>query len=151
MSDPNLTIQRQIQALEDGHEALRKSDVSPLYLPWAQRVLNPFPLASSGGAWGDSVQPWAVNVLAFYVGVYVATTNSGTNFWTIEVRSQPSGAVVASVSTAAIAADTFTRLSDLTITQPATTDVAFGIVPTATLSPGAIYIFPALALLRTGN
>ncbi len=27
MSDPNLTVQRQIQALQDGHEVLRKTDV----------------------------------------------------------------------------------------------------------------------------
>jgi hypothetical protein len=34
---------------------------------------------------------------------------------------------------------------------PPTTDVWYQLTVTATLSPGAIYIFPALALLRTGN
>ncbi len=151
MSDTNLQTQRQVQSLQDDMERLRKADVPPLYLPWAQRVLNPFPLASSGAAWGDLGLPWAVNVLAFYTSVFVNTTNNGTNFWTIAVISRPSGTAVASVTTAAIAANTYARLSDLTITQPPSTDTWIEIVPTATLSPGAIYIAPAVALLRTGN
>ena len=123
----------------------------PLYLPWTQRVLNPFPLASSGGAWGDSGLPWAVNVLAFYASVFVSATNDGANFWTLALNSYPSATAVASVSTAAIAANTFARLRDLTITQPPSTDNWMQLIPTATLSPGAIYINPAVALLRTGN
>mgnify|MGYP001608706359 CR=1 FL=1 len=126
-------------------------EVPPLYLPWAQRVLNPFPLASSGQSWGDMGQPWAVNVLAFYVTVFVATTNNGTNFWTLNVVANPSATTIASVSTSAIAANTGVRLSDTTITQPAASDTWIELQATATLAPGAIYIFPALALLRTGN
>ena len=126
-------------------------EVPPLYLPWSQRVLNPFPLASSGQSWGDLGQPWAVNVLAFYVTVFVATTNNGTNFWTLNVVANPSATTIASVSTSAIAANTGVRLSDTTITQPAASDTWIELQATATLAPGAIYIFPALALLRTGN
>lgn len=122
----------------------------PLYLPWSQRILNPFPLASSGNAWGDLGQPWAMNVLAFFATVFVVTTNSATQYWTLNVIARPSNTTLASVSTSAIAANTGVRLSDTTITQPATTDTWIELVPTATLSPGAIYIFPALALLRTG-
>lgn len=150
MSDPNLIIQRQIQATSDGLERLRKADVPALYLPWAQRVLNGFPLASSGAAWGEQALPWDVTVLAFYCTVFVSTTNNGTNFWTIALVDS-SGGAVASVSTAAIAANTWTRLSDLTITQPASGSPRLVIVPTATLSPGAIFIAPAVALLRMGN
>lgn len=123
---------------------------APLYLPWTQRVLNPFPLASSGAAWGDSAQPWDVNVLAFYASVFVSTTNNATNFWTLELLDTI-GTVLASFTTAAIAANTYARLSDTTITQPASTNVAFRVRPTATLSPGAIFIMPAVALLRAGN
>jgi len=123
---------------------------APLYLPFAQRVLNSFPLASSGATWGEQAQPWPVNVLAFYCSVFVSTTNNATNFWTIALVDSTGGAV-ASVSTAAIAANTWTRLSDLTITQPASASPRLVIVPTATLSPGAIFIVPAVALLRTGN
>lgn len=123
----------------------------PLYLPWTQRVLNPFPLASSGAAWGDIAQPWPVNVLAFYCSVLVATTNNATNFWTVSLVDA-SSTVIASFTTAAIAANTFVRFAVTTgIVQPATTSPELEIIPTATLSPGAIYIMPAVALLRTGN
>ena len=143
-----------LRMLYDNEERLKQTEtkeVPPLYLPWTQRILNPFPLASSGNAWGDLGQPWAIAVLAFYVSVFVATTNNGTNFWTINVVAHPSTTTLASVNTSAIAANTGVRLADTTITQPASTDVWIELVPTATLSPGAIYIFPALALLRTGN
>lgn len=146
MSDP--------YAQRDQARRLEQTQVierAPLYLPWTQRSLLPFPLASSGGVFSDQPQPWAVNVLAFYVSVYVATTNNGTNFWTLDLIASPGGATVASVSTAAIAANTFTRLSDLTITQPASTDVVLSVRLTATLAPGDIYLWPAVALLRTGN
>lgn len=150
MSDPNLRAQQQIKTLEDSLERLRKADSSALYLPWTQRVINPFPLASSGGVWGDMVQPWAINILAFYCSVFVVTTNNGTNFWTVNLRDT-AGNVLASVDTSAIAANAWARLSDTSITQPASSNIAIEIRPTATLSPGAIYIVPAVALLRTGN
>lgn len=151
MSDPNLDIQRQMLALQNGHEQLRKADVAALYLPWTQRVLNPFPLASSGNPWGDTGQPWATYILAFYVSVFVNTTNSATQFWTIDLLDTATSTVLASVSTSAMAANTYTRLSDLTITQPGSTNPALYIRPTATLSPGSVFIAPAVALLRTGN
>ena len=151
MSDPNITTQRQIQALHERLERLRKPDVAALYLPWVQRVLNPFPLASSGSVWGDQGLPWEARVLAFYASVFVVGTNNGTNFWTIALSSSPGGAAVASVTTAAISAGAFTRLVDTTITQPAAADADLFIMLTATLSPGAIFIAPAVALLRMGN
>lgn len=143
-----------IKMLYQNEQRLKQTEVKevpPLYLPWAQRVLNPFPLASSGLTWGDQGQPWAVNGLAFYVTVFVVATNNATNFWTLTVTSFPSATVVASVNTSAIAAGSGQRLSDLVLTQIPATDTYISIVPTATLSPGAIFIFPALALLRTGN
>ncbi len=150
MSDPNLTIQRQMLDLSNTQERLRKSDVSPLYLPWAQRVVNSFPLASSAASWGESAQPWEVYCLAWYVTVFVVTTNSATQFWTLTLRDD-AGTSLASLSTAAISANTWTRLSTTTITQPGAANAVFTLRPTATLSPGAIFIVPALALLRTGN
>ena len=150
MSDPNLVIQRQIQDLQDGHERLRKADVPAIYLPWSQRVLNSFPLASSGTAWGETAQPWEVYVLAWYVSVFVVTTNNGTNFWTLTLRDSASS-VLATLDTSTIAANTWTRLSTAAITQPGASNTVFTLRPTATLSPGAIFIVPALALLRTGN
>ena len=150
MSDPNLSMQRQIQALEEAQERLRKSDVAAIYLPWTQRILNPLPLASSGATWGDLGQPWEVYALAYTVTVFVVTTNSATQFWTIALKDS-AGTTLASVNTSAIAANTGARLSTTTITQPGSSNTFLSIIPTATLSPGAIYIFPALSLLRVGN
>lgn len=147
----NLDQARQIATLQAQLERLRKADTPELYLPWTQRVVNPFPLASSPGNWGDAGIPWAVNVLAFYCSVFVLTTNNGTNFWTLALIASPSSTTVASVTTSASSANTWTRLSDLTISQPATTDIGLTIQATATLSPGAIFIFPSVALLRAGN
>ncbi len=154
MSDPNLTIQRQILDLEGTLEPLRKADVPSLYLPWSQRALNPFPLASSGGVWGDCPQPWNNVPLVFNVIADVLTTNNGTNFWTIELltlTAAGASSVVASVTTAALTANIPARLSDTSVTAPASTDVGYFIKLTATLSPGSIFVFPALAVLRTGN
>ena len=150
MSDPNLTMQRQIQALNDVQEQLRKADVTAIYLPWSQRVLSPFPLASSGGGFADTAQPWAAYLLTFACTVNVLTTNNGTNFWTLALINS-AGTTLATLSTSAIAAATWTRLSTATITQPATTNAVLTILATATLSPGAICIVPSLARLRTGN
>ena len=67
MSDINLSVQRQIQALQDELERLRKADVAALYLPWTQRALNPL---AATATWGDMGQPWPRTLLAFYASVY---------------------------------------------------------------------------------
>ena len=146
MTDP---YQQRDQAY--GLEQTRTIERSPLYLPLSQRILNPFPLASSGLSWGDMPQPWSVNVLVYTITVYVVTTNNATNYWTIELRDALGVTLLATLNTSAIAANTSTRLSTTTITQPAGANTWLTIIPTATLAPGAIYIWPAVALLRTGN
>lgn len=124
-------------------------EVAPLYLPWAQRAINPLPAVLT--IWGEMAQPWAVNLLAWSCAVFVTTTNNGTNFWTLDIRESQTGTVLATLSTAAIAANTFTRLRTTTITQPSAANASISLVATPTLAPGTIYIVPALALLRTGN
>lgn len=155
MSDPNLSVQSQIQVLKDGHERLRKADVPAIYLPWSQRTLNPFPLASSGGVWGDTPQPWANSPLAFNASVLVNTTNSATQFWTLSLFTvATSGAttlITSALNTSAIAANTPARLSVALSGAPPSTDVWYQLIVTATLVPGSIFIFPSLALLRMGN
>lgn len=139
-----------IRVLKMNDARLRQTETketAALYLPWSQRILNPFPLASSGVVWGDLPQPWPVNVLTFACSVYVVTTNNGANYWTLSLVNSVASAL-ASVSTAAIAANAATRLSTATITQPSSANQNFGIIATATGSPGAIYIWPSVALLR---
>lgn len=122
----------------------------PLYPPLTVVRTSPIAVASSPADLGYFAQPWAVSILAFYATVAVLTTNDATNFWTIELRND-AGAVLASFNTSAIAANTNTRLSDLSVTQPASTNTFVSVVAVATLAPGSIYIFPAVAWLRTGN
>lgn len=152
MSDPNLLMQRQMQELQDGHEHLRKADVAAIYLPWTQRSLNPIALAASPAAWGDVGQPWGVNLIAFYVSVFVQTTNNATNFWVVRLVDT-AGTVLARIDTNSpvATANTWTRYVDTVIVQPSASNVTLTITATATLSPGAIFVVPALALLRTGN
>ena len=123
---------------------------APLYLPWAQRVLNSFPLASSGGVWGDMGQPWSVLLVRFTASVFVSTTNNGTNFWTLDLID-PASTLLCQITTAAISASTWTRLTSTVFVQPSAANVTISLRLTATLSPGAIFVAPALALLRTGN
>ena len=123
---------------------------APLYLPFAQRVLNPFPLASSGGVWGDLGQPWAIQMIRFTVSVFVSTTNNATNFWTLDLID-PSSTLLCQLTTAAITASTWTRLTSTTFVQPSSSNPTISLRITATLSPGQIFVAPALALLRTGN
>lgn len=143
-----------LRMLKDNDRRLRQTETKetpPIYLPWSQRILNPFPLASSGGVWGDMVQPWAVTLRAWYNTITVITTNNATNFWTVALKDA-AGVTLASFTTAAFTVNVSTRAAGITsFTQPSSSNAFINIVVTATLNPGAIFIFPALALLRTGN
>lgn len=149
MSD-DVAFQRMQQDVLRRAGQIEVAERAPLYLPWTQRALNPFPLASSGTVWGDMSQPWAVNLLVWAVSVFVSGTNNATNFWTLTLIN-PAATILATLSTAAIAPGAWVRLSTTAITQPAAANVTLSIIATATLSPGAIYVAPALALLRSGN
>lgn len=146
-----------LRLLYADHDRLNRTEtreVSPIYLPWSQRILNPVALAASPAFWGDCPQPWNNLPLVFTCTVDVLTTNNGTNFWTIELFSFTTAAalnLVASFTTAALTANIPARLVDTTVSAPGTTDVAYVLKATATLNPGSIFIFPALAVLRTGN
>jgi hypothetical protein len=151
VSDPNLSVARDMKVLQDTLERLRKADVSALYPPWTQGVLNPFPLASSGGGWGYMAQPWECTILAFYCSVFVNTTNNATNFWTISLINA-AGSTLASFTTAAIGAGVWTRfaVAYASIVQPSSSNAVLAVIATASLSPGSIFIVPAIAMLRNG-
>lgn len=138
---------RILRANDDRLRQTEVKEVPSLYLPYAPRAVNPTAVSAT---MGEFPQPWAANILAFYVTVFVAAPNNATNFWTISLLDA-AGGVVAAVNTSAIAANAWTRLSDLTITQPASTNPVLTVTVNTTLAPGAIYIAPAVALLRTGN
>lgn len=143
-----------LRMLYEDRARLRQTEtkeVPPLYLPWSQRALNPFPLASSGGVWGEMPLPWPVNVLAITASVDCITTNNGTNYWTLTFTSGPSATVLGTKKTDTTTVNVLTRLVVPITAQPPTTDAHIYLTLTATLSPGSIFVFPALALLRTGN
>lgn len=132
------------ERLERMLERTRKLTIPGIRLPYAQRVLNPFPLASSGSnRAGDFPQSTTMVVLTFNVTVYVATTNSGIAYWTIALTNS-AGTTLASVTTSAISPDTWTRLTTSSITQPSASNALLSVIPTATGSPGAIYVVPEL-------
>lgn len=111
--------------------------------PYTQRLLNPFAIGSSGLPQGEFPQSNPMTIMAFYVSVFVLTTNNATNFWTIILRST-APTTLAQVDTSALAINTWVRLSDLTITQPLSTNVVLSVVATATLTPGSIFMVPEI-------
>ena len=148
MSDPYLTMQRQIQALEDRLEPLRKADITSVNLSYAQRTLNN---VAATAALGDFAQPWEAYYLVFSVSVFVSTTNNGTNFWTLDLQDA-TGAVIATVNTSSgVTASTWTRLSDTTVTQPLSTNAVCSLLATKTLTPGNLFAVPSVSVLRIGN
>lgn len=123
------------------------------------------------GTWLDfqpagSVQPFSASGTRFYAGLpratvtprrlrvwaFVATTNNGANFWTIDAQNS-AGTSIASVTTGGgtpIAADTWTLIQDTTMssaTLTATTDKILQIVLTKTGAPGNLSITPMFYVL----
>ena len=145
MSDDVIIRRLAATARELGRTAV--SDRPAIRLPYSMRILNPFPLASSGQTAGDFPQSSAVVLLAVNFSVFVVTTNNGTNFWTIGIQNA-AGASLGTVTTAAIAANTFVRLSIATLTQPASANVVLSPYAIATLNPGAIYIIPEVIVAQ---
>jgi hypothetical protein len=130
---------------DSGYELLLARTV----LPFAQRILNPFPLGSSGSQWGNAPQPWAISIQQIAASVFVDTTNNGSNFWTLTFQDSI-GTTLATLSTAAISASTSTRLTAGSITQPNASSALILLSATATGSPGSIIILPAVSYVRTG-
>lgn len=133
-----------------GLEQTRTIERSAIYLHPVQQLLVPVALAASPADFAYTPQPWPCLLLANNLSVFVTTTNSGVNFWTIELYDVP-GTLLANPNTSAIAPNAWARLSAVVGVQPASTSPRFYYKLVATGSPGAIYVAPVLAVLRTGN
>jgi hypothetical protein len=74
--------------------------------------------------------------------VYVATTNDGSNYWTIRLLKQSDNSVINSISTAAISANTNTVITDTTFSIASVGASDYGIYMNAvkTGSPGNLYL-----------
>lgn len=142
MSDAFL---RQFRGAGDRLERTATIDRPGIRLPYAQRILNPVALAASPAIAGDFPQSREVVILGFAISVFVATTNTGAAYWTIKLTDTAVN-TLAQVDTSAIAANTWVRLTDTSITQPAASNVVLVLIATATGAPGAIYIVPEVVV-----
>lgn len=123
-------------------------EVAGLALVYTQRILNPFPLASSGTAAGDFGMPQALTVIVWQATVQVAAPNDGTNYWSIILLDDNATFVATLKTDSGVTAGVFTRLSTTTIAnQPASGNARLGVRATATGSPGAISIMPRVIAL----
>lgn len=144
MSDNDML--RILRANEARLKQTETKEVPTVWLPYAQRALNPVAVTT---AMGELAQPWPALLVTFYVTVFVTTTNNATNFWTIDLIDAL-GNTLATVNTSAVAANAWARLLDTTVTQPASTNAVCTVVATTTLAPGTIYVVPNVACIRQG-
>ena len=79
----------------------------------------------------------------FGAAVYAYATNNGSNYWTITLVRQSDGVTIATLSTAAISAATWTRLYTTVSSAVTTSHVALYVWAAKTGSPGNLIIFPA--------
>lgn len=129
--------------------------------PWLRaRLALSLPFTPSGGVTSpfstSGINPfvapiaWDMTPRALYCSVFVATTNNGSNYWTMTLNIvTPGGTVTAqgSVDTSAITAggwNTLTLSSFTTAQWPAATYALASITLTKTGTPGNLYLNPAL-------
>ena len=87
----------------------------------------------------------ALSLKTWYQAAYVATTNDGSNYWTIALVEADLTAIT-SVNTSAASADTWTMLSDTSVGGSVDRgDIGLLVRVTKTGSPGNLYLMaPAL-------
>lgn len=92
----------------------------------------------------------AITLIKWTQSFYVATTNNGSNYWTIKFFNV-AGSTIKSITTAAIAANTWAQIASttFTITDLTTSDMVIGVEVTKTGSPGSLSL-PGPALEVSG-
>lgn len=120
--------------------------IRPFVLRWAAPRLLPFSTFGSISPITIGVDPFGVTIDRDMVirwwtqSVNVQTTNNGSNYWTIDLRSLGAG-TLASLNTSAIAAGVWANLSNKAInTSAATTDIGLYIRVAKVGSPGSLYL-----------
>lgn len=129
------------------------AEVPPVYLPFLHRAVNPI---AGTTTFGDYGQPWPNIPVAFGCAFYVVAPNNAGNYWTITLNTNSVlnvATAVAVFNTSAYAANTPIRAPTITsfLANPATTDPYYRIDAVTTGAPGALYLWPTLAVLRIGN
>lgn len=132
--------------------------------PWIRaRIAIPLPFSPSAGVTSPYTANgniytapvgWECTPMAFYAGVYVATTNSALNYWTITLYIVYAGGAATSqgsVNTAALSANQWQSLSLSTFTTspwiPTSNAAVAYLNITKTGAPGDLYLAPALYVI----
>lgn len=116
------------------------------YLPFVHISALGEPYSADGNLYRSPVPRPRVVLRRLVVAVFVATTNTGANYWTINLRLATAG-VVASVNTSALAPDTWAIVEDTTFTTDVilqTADKYFLIDIAKTGAPGTLTLSPAV-------
>jgi len=106
-------------------------------LPWGVYAgVGPFsgdavPYAASGG--------YTMTLVNLVCGFFVATTNNGSNYWSITIDSKPSGTTIKTLTTASASPNVFTSVSSALSGTVASSDTMIRVVLTKVGSPGNIY------------
>lgn len=103
---------------------------------------NLSPMTVNGDPYGASIDR-TITFVNWSQYLYVATTNNGSNYWTIELKRITDSAVINSISTAALSANTqyLVQDSSFSISSVGVADKGMWITTTKTGSPGALYMF----------
>jgi hypothetical protein len=129
---------------DDHTQYVKKSTLEGrYYLPFGvYTTISPITVASSPNYPYAAAIDRTVTFQSFTEGVYVAGTNDGSNYWTIELTRWTDGAVIASVNTSADAGSTHLKKTDTTfaIASAGASDVGLVVKVTATGTPGNLYI-----------
>lgn len=129
--------------LHDENYVSKGSMAGRMFLPWgAYGAINPI-TASGQSPYATSIDR-NMTLIKWAQMVYVATTNNGSNYWTIEIKRITDGSVVNSINTSSgVSANTATLLTDSTFSIASLTAAHVGlyIICSKTGSPGDLYLF----------
>ena len=105
-------------------------------------------ISANNGVFSTTV-PGAITVASWLQSCYVATTNSGSAYWTVGLyRYQSSSTKIAEINTARISANTWTRFSLTVNCAVPSTDLLIYIYATKTGSPGNLSLAGPMVWVR---
>lgn len=109
------------------------------WLPFTAYESVPYNLSANATIFVATI-PRALTIRGWSQAIFVATTNDGSNYWSLILR-KPGPTTLATLTTASASADTWTLLGDMSIGEAVTTgEVYLWIRAEKTGSPGNLYL-----------
>lgn len=144
MSEIDL-IQR-IQKLEHDVEMLRALESRDLLLPMTQIILTLGISTSGATVAGMVLTRTPIYINRFQANVRVNTTNDGSNYWTLELRTYPGAVAIATADTSALApsSSVFSRITGSVGYNVPSGQIGLYVQATKTGSPGNLDILGIL-------